>query len=168
VIASVKVGDVLDECVDVLICPANPWLNLSGGVNGAILMRGGQSVQDELHAYLRNSGRTAVGVCTVVRSDPGPLRVKHILHAVAIDPFYGSSVELVQKTIETAFEIAQSLAAHTVASPMLATGFGPLGAEQFAYSLAAVVRRDWTPIEQLTVVVRRDDDAEIVRGALSG
>ena len=50
---SVKVGDVLDEHADVLICPANPWLNLSGGVNGAILMRGGQAVQDELQSHLR-------------------------------------------------------------------------------------------------------------------
>jgi len=29
----VKVGDVLDEQADVLICTANPWLNMSGGVN---------------------------------------------------------------------------------------------------------------------------------------
>jgi O-acetyl-ADP-ribose deacetylase (regulator of RNase III) len=168
VILSVKVGDVLDECADVLICSANPWLNLSGGVNGALLLRGGQAVQDELKAYLQHAGRAAVEAGTVIRTGPGALSVTHILHAVAIDPFYGSSVALVQKTIETALEIAQSLAAHTVASPMLATGFGPLGAEQFATALAAVVQRDWAPVERLTVVVRRDEDAEIVRRVVAG
>jgi hypothetical protein len=36
---SVKVGDLLDEAVDVIISTGNPWLNTSGGVNGAILAR---------------------------------------------------------------------------------------------------------------------------------
>jgi O-acetyl-ADP-ribose deacetylase (regulator of RNase III) len=165
---SVKVGDVLDELADVLICPANPWLNLSGGVNGAILMRGGQAVQDELHSHLRKAGRTAVEAGTVVCSGPGPLHVKHILHAVAIDPFYGSSVELVEKTLETALGMAQSLGAKLVSMPMLATGFGPLDAHQFANALSPVLRRDWAPVEQFIVVVRRDEDAEIVKSFLTG
>jgi O-acetyl-ADP-ribose deacetylase (regulator of RNase III) len=165
---SVKVGDVLDEHADVLICPANPWLNLSGGVNGAILMRGGQAVQDELHSHLRRAGRTAVEAGTVVCTGPGPLRVKHILHAVAIDPFYGSSVELVKQTIESALGTARSLGAVTVSMPMLATGYGPLTAEQFGRAVADVVGRDWPPIEQLTIVVRRDDDAAVLKMRLSG
>ena len=36
---SVGVGDVLDASADVLISTANPWLNMSGGVNGAIRQR---------------------------------------------------------------------------------------------------------------------------------
>ncbi len=32
----INVGDVLCVPADVLISTANPWLNLSGGVNGAI------------------------------------------------------------------------------------------------------------------------------------
>ena len=32
----VTVGDVLDASADVLISTANPWLSMSGGVNGAI------------------------------------------------------------------------------------------------------------------------------------
>jgi len=163
----VKVGDVLDEQTDVLTCSANPWLNLSGGVNGAILLRGGQSIQDELKRYLKTNGRPAVEPGTVVRSGPGPLAVKHILHAVAIDPFYGSSVSLVQKTIESALGIAQSLGARTVAMPMLATGYGPLTAQQFATALSPIARHDWPPIEQLIVVVRRDEDAEVVRSAVA-
>ena len=160
---SVKIGDVLDEPADALICPANPWLNLSGGVNGAILMRGGQAVQDELQAHLRLAGRTAVEAGTVVCTGPGPLCVKQILHAVAIDPFYGSSVELVTQTIESALGRAVSLGAATVTMPMLATGYGPLTAEHFGLALADAIGRDWSPIEHLTVVVRGDDDADVLR-----
>ena len=35
----VTVGDVLDAAADVLISTANPWLNMSGGANGAICER---------------------------------------------------------------------------------------------------------------------------------
>ena len=45
----IKVGDVLSEPADVLISTANPWLNLSGGVNGAIREAVGPDLQTELH-----------------------------------------------------------------------------------------------------------------------
>lgn len=159
----VKVGDVLDEHADVLICPANPWLNLSGGVNGAILLRGGQVVQDELRAHLLGAGRVALEAGSVVRTGPGPLDVKHILHAVAIDPFYGSSVELVRQVIESALEAARELGAASITMPMLATGYGPLKTEQFGTALASAIGRDWSPIEHLTIVVRSEDDAVELR-----
>jgi O-acetyl-ADP-ribose deacetylase (regulator of RNase III) len=94
--------------------------------------------------------------------------LNHILHAVDIDPFYGSSVELVEKTLETALGMAQSLGAKLVSMPMLATGFGPLDAHQFANAVSPVLRRDWAPVEQFIVVVRRDEDAEIVKSVLAG
>ena len=165
---TVKVGDVLEERADVLICPANPWLSLSGGVNGAILVRGGQAVQDELQAHLRSAGRTAVEAGTVVCTGPGPLSVNHILHAVAIDPFYGSSVELVKQAIESALGTARSLGAVTVTMPMLATGYGPLKAEQFALAVTDAIHRDWSPLDHLTIVVRKDEDAVALRTRLNG
>ena len=40
----IKSGDILEEAADVLVCPANVYLNMSGGVNGAILLKGGRGV----------------------------------------------------------------------------------------------------------------------------
>ena len=62
----VKAGDLFNEEADVIVVPANPWLNMSGGVNGAILSRGGEQVQAELHAHLRDLGKSAVEAGTVV------------------------------------------------------------------------------------------------------
>jgi O-acetyl-ADP-ribose deacetylase (regulator of RNase III) len=36
---TVLVGDVLDAVADVLIATANPWLQMTGGVNLAIILR---------------------------------------------------------------------------------------------------------------------------------
>jgi O-acetyl-ADP-ribose deacetylase (regulator of RNase III) len=118
----VKAGDILDERVDVLISSANPDLNMSGGVNGAILLRGGQTVQDELKAYLREHDARWVEPGDVVKTGPGPLAVRAILHAVAIDRAYRSDTALVQRTIQTALQRAAELDAETVALPALATG----------------------------------------------
>jgi len=35
----VRHGDVLDVAADALVCPANVYLNLSGGVGGAFSLR---------------------------------------------------------------------------------------------------------------------------------
>ena len=99
----ILVGDVLDVPADVLIATANPWLQMTGGVNLAIILRPrGELVHEELQRYLPATGRRMVEPGTVVRTVPGSLPVKHILHAVAIDPSYDSSVELVASTITAA------------------------------------------------------------------
>ena len=164
----VKVGDLLDEASDVIVSTANPWLNMSCGVNGAILPRGGEKVQEELHSYLRNLGKSAVEPGTVVLTTPGPLRARQILHAVAIDPFYDSSIEVIECTVRTVLTEARRLGAKTVAMPYLATGYGHLSMEQFAAGFAqAIEAEDWAPIERVVVVVRKEDDAEIIRRTLA-
>jgi|APSaa5957512622_1039677.scaffolds.fasta_scaffold53425_2 O-acetyl-ADP-ribose deacetylase len=160
----VKKGDVLDEEVDVLISTGNVSLNMSGGVNGAILNRGGKNVQEELREYLRKQNLNFVEPGTVVRTGPGPLTVNHILHTVAINAFYESSIDLVRGTIISALEEAVKLSANTVAMPTLATGYGPLSMEEFGQGLKnALEIRNW-PLEELRIVVRKKSNvAKIVK-----
>jgi O-acetyl-ADP-ribose deacetylase len=164
----VLVGDVLDVPADVLISTANPWLQMTGGVNLKIILRPrGEFVHEELQAHLLASGGRYVEPGTVVRTGPGSLPVRHILHAVAIDPSYESSVGLVADTIERALTQARELGARTVTIPALATGFGPLSMEEFAAALARAAERDWSPLEALKVVLLREEDADTVRGVLA-
>lgn len=164
----VKQGDVLDEAVDVLICTANALLRMSGGVNGAILARGGKDVQNELDQYLKQIGRPAVDRGTVVRTGPGPLPVKHILHAVGVNAFYESSPDVIAALLKKALTEAASLGAKTVATPALATGYGPLTMAEFARGLRAAAAGDYPGIEELRVVLRHEDDAAEVRDAITG
>ena len=163
----VQTGDVLDVAADVLVSTANPWLQMTGGVNLAILLRPqGERVHEELQRYLPDTGRRLVAPGTVVRTGPGSLPVKHVLHAVAIDPSYDSSVELVAATVVTALTQARELGARTVTVPALGTGFGPLSMDDFADALSQATRRDWSPLETLTVVLRSEEDADVVRARL--
>jgi O-acetyl-ADP-ribose deacetylase (regulator of RNase III) len=163
----ILVGDVLDTPADVLISTANPWLQMTGGVNLAIILRPrGEFVQAELQRHLQESGGRYVEPGTVVCTGPGSLPVKHILHAVAITPSYDSSVELVTQTLITALEQARRLGAKSASTPALATGFGPLSMEEFATAVKEAANRDWSPIETLKVVMRNEEDAQAVRDVI--
>jgi O-acetyl-ADP-ribose deacetylase (regulator of RNase III) len=164
---SVLVGNVLDVPADILISSANPWLQMTGGVNLAIILRPkGEDVHAELQTYLPSSGHRIVAPGTVVRTGPGSLPVQHILHAVAIDPSYDSSVELVANTLVTALTQARDLGAKVVSVPALGTGFGPLSMSDFADALKRALARDWAPLDLLKVVLKDEDAAETVREAI--
>lgn len=160
----VTVGDVLDAAADVLISTANPWLNMSGGVNGAIRERCDE-IQAELRAHLDSITQTAVPAGTVVRTSAGPLPFCHIIHAVAIDPFYDSSSELVASTLTAAFELACSLGARTVSLPTLATGYGPVTMSDFARAFATSVV-DQFDLDSVTLVVRSEETADTIGSVL--
>jgi O-acetyl-ADP-ribose deacetylase (regulator of RNase III) len=163
----ILVGNVIEVPADVLISTANPWLQMTGGVNLGIMVRPrGELVFEELQDYLRGVGKRYVDPGTVVCTGPGSLPVKKILHAVSIDPSYDSSVELVAGTIVRALTMARDLGAKTVSMPALATGFGPLSMEEFATALGQALERDWTPLETLKVVLKHEEDAVRVRSVL--
>ena len=161
---TVTIGDILEQPADVLVSTANPWLNMSGGVNGAIRQRCPE-IADELHGLLHQMGKSAVPAGTVVQTSAGTLPFDAILHAVAIDPFYDSSVELVASTVGTVFEKASALLAQTICLPALATGYGPLTAEQFAQALV-LSEKSWATIREVFVVVRTEDAAQQIRATL--
>lgn len=150
----IKVGDVLQCPADILISTANPRLNLSGGVNGAILSAVGPVIQDELHTYLKSQGISAVPAGTVVQSGAGSLPFQCILHAVAIDPFYDSSIDLVGQTLRTALGMAFERGAQTVASPTMATGYGPLTIPDFGRAISPLLSDSEFDAITLTIVVR--------------
>ncbi len=164
----VVVGDILDVPPDVMISTANPWLQMTGGVNLKIILRDrGEDVHAGLQAHLRAAGGRMVEPGAVVRTGPGSLPVRHILHAVSIGPDYDSSVELVAGTIIRAMTQARELGARSVTIPALATGFGPLSMAEFAEALGRAAGRDWVPVESLKAVLLREEDAEIVRAVLA-
>lgn|SRR5262245_4895043 len=164
----VLAGNILEVPADVLISTANPWLQMTGGVNLGIIVRPqGEHVHDELQDFLRAKGKRFVEPRTVVCTGPGSLPVKKILHAVAIDRSYDSSVELVADTIVAAMSQARELGARVVTLAALATGFGPLLMHDFATALKRALAREWAPLETLKVVVKHEEEAAEIRDALT-
>jgi O-acetyl-ADP-ribose deacetylase len=163
---TVQTGDILEIPADVLICSANVFLNLSGGVGGAFLLRYGLPMQTALHQYLVERGCKHVPRGTVVRMPSCGSPYRCVLHAVAIDAAYESSSRVVEQVVRECLEIAVEQNAKTIALTALATGYGKLPVEDFAAGLRPLVGLQLLPLEQVVVVVRSDDDAAIIRAGL--
>ena len=120
----------------------------------------------ELRDHLESVGESAIPACSVVRTSAGNLPFSHIIHAVAIDPFYDSSPQIVSDTLASAFRLAVSLGTKSISMPTLATGYGPMTVDGFARAFVnSVVGR--FQLETVTVVVRSDENAAIINSALA-
>lgn len=132
---SVVHGNILDVQSDYFISSGNPWLNMSGGVNGALRERYGNILQEELHSHLREIGLKAVpgGYCYRWKQPIGTY--KGVVYAVGIDPFYDSSKELISQTLMTAIQMLQPQNSEAVVFPAIGTGYGHLTKADFGNAL---------------------------------
>src|SRR5262245_38008425 len=96
-------------------------------------------MQQELHRSLAGRGRGAVPQGEVVSCGPCGTTYKAMLHAVAVDCFYGSSPEVVGAVVSKALGMAASLGAARVALTALAAGYGRLPVADFARGLAPLL-----------------------------
>ena len=164
----VREGDILEEPADVLVCSANVFLTLSGGVGGALLLRYGTALQNELNDWLAREGRKFVDRGSVVVTKPAGTPYRAVVHAVAVDGFYESSPEIVTCVVRAALSAAAECGARTVALAALGTGYGKLSLREFGRGLRGVIGEELPPIEDVTIVVRGSGDAAEVAQAVAG
>ena len=165
---TVKQGDILAEPADVLVCSANVLLNLSGGVGGEILRRYGDAMQKELHCYLADRNLPHAQPGDVIPTACCGTPFKAVLHAVAVDAFYGSSAELVRSTVTTALRMAASLGARKIALVALATGYGRLSILDFAEAIKPLSTLELPSIGEVVVCLPGADQAAGLARALHG
>jgi O-acetyl-ADP-ribose deacetylase len=152
----VKVADALVEAGEVLVCPANVFLNLSGGVGGEILLRHGDGMQKELHEWLARSGRKFVQRGEVVVSGGWGTGFRAVMHAVAVDGMYETSAEVVEGVVDAALRRAGEVGAKTVVLTAVGTGFGRLSMGEFARGVSGLRARAYPPVERVVVCVRKE------------
>lgn len=147
-------GDILDQPAEGLVCSGNVYLNMSGGVNGTLLVRGGATLQRQLHQYLRDQGLKFVAPGFVMEIGPEPFEFRSIVYSVAIDGWYDSNIKLTAETLASALSIIAARGCTTVNIPALATGYGKLSKQDFGIALRQVLStREWG-FELVNVVER--------------
>jgi O-acetyl-ADP-ribose deacetylase (regulator of RNase III) len=164
---TVKQADILDEPADVLVCSANVFLNLSGGVGGEILLRYGDAMQQELRCYLAGCGLHFVRQGEVVSCGPCGTPFKAVLHAVAVDGFYQSSPAVIEAVVAHSLRVAASLGAQRVALTALATGYGRMSLADFAAGLRPLLAQEFPPVAEVVVCLRNPHDAEELSAAVT-
>lgn len=158
-------GDILDVPADVLVCSANPFLTLSGGVGGAFALRYGPAMQEYLTGLLETLEMRHVRPGTLIETPPCGSPYRGVLHAVGVDAWYDSSPEIVTQLIEHALSTTARIGANSIAIPAIATGYGHLTIDQFAEALRPLLNID-SPVGEIIICLRREHEAARVRELL--
>ncbi|XP_029530093.1 uncharacterized protein LOC115137926 [Oncorhynchus nerka] len=156
-------GDITKEQADVLVNAANEDLDHAGGVAAALSRAGGPEVQRASRDLVRQIGRVPTG--TVVETTGGNLPCKMLLHAVG--PVGGSvggnERPLLEKTVKTVLDLAETLELQTLAMPCISSGIFGVPLKVCSEAIVSAVRDFGRKQHILTKVTLIDVSGEAVR-----
>ncbi|XP_045068621.1 uncharacterized protein LOC121556264 [Coregonus clupeaformis] len=159
----VRQGDITKERVDALVNAANEDLDHAGGVAAALSWAGGPEVQWASRDLVRQIGRIPTG--TVVETTGGNLPCKILLHAVG--PVGGSvggnERPLLEKTVKTALDLAETMELQTLAMPCISSGIFGVPLKVCSEAIVSAVRDFGREQHILTKVTLIDVSGEAVK-----
>lgn len=151
-------GDITELKVDAVVNAANEDLQLGSGVAGAILKKGGETIQEECDRI----GHTPVG--TAVLTGAGQLNAKHVIHAVGPRMGEGEEDRKLAQAVRASLALADRHALRSIALPAISTGVFGFPIDRCARILLTEVYRylqGGTKIERVVVSLRGDDKFNI-------
>jgi O-acetyl-ADP-ribose deacetylase (regulator of RNase III) len=116
----VKQGDLTEEYVNAIVNAANERLAHGGGVAGAIVRRGGQSIQRESHDWVREHGIVETGSAAITGA--GKLPARYVIHAVG--PVWGNDddEQKLASAVTSALELADAHHVSSISIPGISSG----------------------------------------------
>ncbi len=113
-------GDLTLEEVDAIVNAANEYLEHGGGVAWAIVMRGGDVIQEESNQWIQQYG--SVSHAHPAWTSGGGLSAKYVIHAVG--PVWGDGDEdlKLHDAVYGSFRVADELKCESIALPAISTG----------------------------------------------
>jgi len=119
---TLKIGDITDQSVDVIVNAANAQLAEGAGVCGAIRKAAGKEPFAECRTILEAEGRTSIEVGDARATGSGNLSkkgIKQIIHAVGPQ---GSGESELRSAYRTSLLLAVQNGHKTIAFPSISTG----------------------------------------------
>lgn len=113
-------GDLTEENVDAIVNAANNRLRHGGGVAGAIARRGGNQIQAESDAWVREHGPVGHAEPAITRA--GRLPCRYVIHAVG--PIWGAGDEdaKLSAAVRGSLRLAEETGLESIALPAISTG----------------------------------------------
>ncbi|MEM0328783.1 MAG: macro domain-containing protein [Nitrososphaerota archaeon] len=109
-------GDITELEVDAIVNAANSRLKMGGGVAGAILRKGGWSIQEECDR---------IGYCPVggaVITGAGKLKARYVIHAVGPRMGEGDEDDKLRNATLNSLKLAEQHRVKSIAFPAISTG----------------------------------------------
>ena len=109
-------GDITERKVDVIVNPANSYLKHGGGVAGAIVRKGGKTIQEESNRIgFVETGKSAI-------TSGGNLPCKAVIHTVGPQMGEGNEDEKLSKAINSCLALAAQKAFKSISIPAISSG----------------------------------------------
>ena len=109
-------GDITDQNVDVIVNPANSYLQHGGGVAAAIVRKGGKTIQKESDKI----GFVPVGSSVITLS--GNLPCQAIIHTVGPKMGEGNEDFKLSKSIQSCLSLASDNSYKSISIPAISSG----------------------------------------------
>lgn len=131
----IKIGDLTEEETDAIVCPANSYNHMRGGVAGVIRQRGG----DEIEARAREQAPVAIGHAVITHA--GILPCKFVVHApTMVDPIAPCPAQNARLAVSAALNCAVQHAVSSLSFPGMGTGTGGLGYSSAATAMLETIK----------------------------
>jgi putative ATPase len=113
-------GDLTAEPVDAIVNAANEHLAHGGGVAGAIVSKGGRTIQAESDQWVRQHGPLRTGTAAITGA--GSLPARYVIHAVG--PVWGTGDEVNQlgRAVRSALDLASANGVASLSLPAISSG----------------------------------------------
>lgn len=117
---TLRQGDLLQEKIDAIVNAANERLMHGGGIAALIVSRGGETIQAESKAWVREHG--PVSHEKPAYTSAGDLPCRYVIHAVG--PVWGSgdADHKLAIAITGSLELAEELELESIGFPAISTG----------------------------------------------
>jgi len=144
-------GDITEMKTDAIVNAANSHLKHGGGVAGAIVKKGGQTIQEESDVWVKVwGGEVAVGSCAITSG--GALPARYVIHAVGPRMGEGDEDEKLRKATLSSLKMADQRQLRSIAFPAVSTGIFGYPMDRCAVIMLETARdyiREGTRIEHV-------------------
>ena len=161
-------GDIAGFDGDGVVNAANNHLRMGAGVAGALLAKGGPTIQEECDAHVRAHGPLALGEAAVTGG--GNLPARWVIHAAAMGDAAPTSVTIRGAT-RRSLQLAAEHGMSSVTFPVLGSGVGGFSFSEAARAMLLEIRAhalDADLPEVVSLYGYRDEDAATLRRLAEG
>ena len=141
-------GDITERYVDAIVNAANSRLQHGGGVAGAIVRKGGHSIQEESDRI----GFVPVGQAGITGA--GTLPAKFVIHAVGPRMGEGDEEEKLKSAVWSSLHIAAGKGFKSIAMPAISSGIFGFPKDRCAHILVNETKRylQSNPLSSIEVI----------------
>jgi O-acetyl-ADP-ribose deacetylase (regulator of RNase III) len=152
-------GDITEQVVDVIVNAANVELVHGGGVAGAIVRAGGETIQEESnHLAPIPLGEAAV-------THAGKLKCRYIIHAASMRLGGLANEASVWQAIASSFKRAEELGLRSIAFPAIGAGIAGFPMPRCAELSIAIAREHLDRFDRIIFVLSNPAALQIFQSA---